>query len=69
MQLAKIRVFISSFKLDLKRNVHLISSASEVTLTYTDVKHLKLIYEQLYPQKNRLCFTVSDAAEKHIYWQ
>ena len=51
MQLAKIRVFGSSFKLDSKSNIHLISNTTEVTLTYTDVKHLKLIYEQLYPQK------------------
>ena len=55
MELAKLRVFGNgSFKIDSKSNIHLITTQTDVVLSSTDYKKLKLIYEQLYPHKQIL---------------
>ena len=55
IQLAKVRVFgNSSFKLESDSNIHLISNSTEIVLSSTDTKYLKLIYQQLYPDRQIL---------------
>ena len=64
MELAKVRHFGScSFKLDgSSSDIHFISCGTEIVMSPVDTQNLKLIYEQLYPQ--RLIIHFSQFARK-----
>ena len=52
MELAKVRTFRSlSFKFHELNNIHIITDGSEIVLAPDHTKYLKIIYQQLYPQR------------------